>query len=92
MDTTVNKVSVTSLTKSEEAIKGNGLLAKLNFRAKGKWINGAHNQVTINDFYCACQAHCRSPPFFYEMDEPPLQLGVRRRIMAPTPLNMLLRL
>ena len=73
-ETKVNGISVANLIKSEEAIKDDGRLAKFNFRAKGKWIKGAHNQVTINDLYGGCQTHGRSPPFVYEMEEPPVLL------------------
>ena len=57
---TVNGAGVTTLFKSKGAITHNDSLAKFNFRAKGKWINGAHNPVTINDFYGAIQTHDRS--------------------------------
>ena len=74
-ETKVNGISVANLIKSEEAIKDDGRLAKFNFRAKGKWINGAHSQVTINDLYGACQTHGRSTPFVYGIDEPGVLLG-----------------
>lgn len=50
-------------------------ISKFNFRAKGEWIKGGHNQTTINDFYGACQTHSRSRPFVYDEDEPPVLLG-----------------
>ena len=74
-ETPVKGVNVTNLYKSEEAIRQNDRLAKFSFRGKGKWINGAHNQVTINDFYGACHTIGRSPPFVYEGDEPQVQLA-----------------
>jgi uncharacterized OsmC-like protein len=71
----VNGVSVTKLFETIGAIQGNPTIANFNFRAKGRWINGAHNQTTINDFYGACQTHSRSQPFVFEKDEPPVLLG-----------------
>jgi uncharacterized OsmC-like protein len=71
----VNGVSVTKLFETIGAIQGNPTIANFNFRAKGRWVNGAHNQTTINDFYGACQTHSRSQPFVFEKDEPPVLLG-----------------
>ncbi len=71
----VNGVSVTKLFGTINAIQENPTIAKFNFRAKGKWVNGGHNRTTINDFYGAGQTHVRSQPFVYEMDEPPVLLG-----------------
>jgi uncharacterized OsmC-like protein len=53
----------------------NPSVSKFNFRAKGRWIDGGHNQTTINDFDGACQTHTRSQPFVFEKDEPPVLLG-----------------
>jgi uncharacterized OsmC-like protein len=71
----VNGVSVTKLFGTINAIQENPTIAKFNFRAKGKWVNGGHNRTTINEFYGAGQTHVRSQPFVYEMDEPPVLLG-----------------
>jgi uncharacterized OsmC-like protein len=71
----VNGVSVTKLFQTIGAIQANPSIADFNFRAKGKWVNGGHNQTTINDFYGACQTHSRSQPFEFEKDEPPVLLG-----------------
>jgi uncharacterized OsmC-like protein len=71
----VNGVSVTQLFGTINAITENPVISKFNFRAKGKWINGGHNQTTINDFDGACQTHTRSQPFVFNKDEPPVLLG-----------------
>jgi uncharacterized OsmC-like protein len=71
----VNGVSVTKLFGTINAITENPAISKFNFRAKGKWINGGHNQTTINDFDGACQTHTRSQPFVFDKDEPPVLLG-----------------
>jgi uncharacterized OsmC-like protein len=71
----VNGVSVTQLFGTINAITENPAISKFNFRAKGRWINGGHNQTTINDFDGACQTHTRSQPFVFDKDEPPVLLG-----------------
>jgi len=71
----VNGVNVDNLFKTVVAVKGNPTIAKFNFRAKNKWINGGNNKTTINEFYGACQTHSRSKPFEYVKDEPPILLG-----------------
>lgn len=71
----VNGVNVTKLVGTIDAIKNSPIISKFNFRAKGRWIDGGHNQTTINDFYGACQTHNRSQPFVYDEDEPPVLLG-----------------
>jgi uncharacterized OsmC-like protein len=71
----VNGVNVTKLVGTMDAIKNSPIISKFNFRAKGRWIDGGHNQTTINEFYGACQTHSRSRPFVYDEDEPPVLLG-----------------
>jgi uncharacterized OsmC-like protein len=71
----VNGVNVTKLVGTMDAMRSNPVISKFNFRARGKWIKGGHNQTTINDFYGACQTHTRSRPFVYDEDEPPILLG-----------------
>jgi uncharacterized OsmC-like protein len=71
----VNGVNVSKLFGTVEAIKGNPQLAKFNFKARGKWVNGGHNRTTINEFYGACQNFQRSQSFVFEKDEPPALLG-----------------
>jgi uncharacterized OsmC-like protein len=71
----VNGVNVTKLFGTMDAIRSDPIISKFNFRAKGEWIKAGHNQITINDFYGACQTQSRSQPFVYEEDEPPVLLG-----------------
>ena len=74
----VNGVNVSKLFETVEVIKEKPEIAKFNFKAKGKWIDGAHGKTIINDFYGACQAFKRSEPFVFEKDEPPVLLGEDR--------------
>jgi uncharacterized OsmC-like protein len=71
----VNGVNVDKLFGTVGVIKEKPEIAKFNFKAKGKWINGGHNRTIINDFYGACQAFKRKEPFVFEKDEPPVLLG-----------------
>jgi Predicted redox protein, regulator of disulfide bond formation len=71
----VNGVNVSKLFETVGVIKEKPEIAKFNFKAKGKWINGGHNRTTINEFYGACQTFKRSQPFVFEKDEPPVLLG-----------------
>src|SRR3989475_10441697 len=86
----VNGVNVTNLFNTAVAVKGNPDIAKFNFRAQNRWINGGNNRPTVNEFYGACQTHTRSKPFDYVKDEPPVLLGTYSRAnpgeCAPTTL------
>ena len=74
----INGVNVTKLFETVGVIKEKPEIAKFNFRAKGKWIDGAHGKTTINEFYGACQTFQRTEPFVFEKDEPPVLLGKDR--------------
>jgi len=71
----VNGVNVSKLFETVGVIKEKPEIAKFNFKAKGKWINGGHNRTTINEFYGACQNFQRQETFVFEKDEPPVLLG-----------------
>ena len=71
----VNGVNVTDLFETIGAIKGNGDIAKFNFRATNKWVNGAKNRTEVRDFSGACQTFDRETPFVIEKDEHPILLG-----------------
>ena len=71
----VNGVNISKLFETVGVIKEKPEIAKFNFKAKGKWINGGHNTTTINELYGACQTFKRSQPFVFEKDEPPVLLG-----------------
>ena len=49
--TIVNGVDVDQLFGNIDAIKDAPVLGKFKFRANNKWINGGHNQTTINNFH-----------------------------------------
>jgi uncharacterized OsmC-like protein len=73
--TIVNGVNVQELFGTVDAIKGTPEIAKFNFRARNRWVNGGHNQTTIDDFSGACTVHKREKAFVFDADEPPVLLG-----------------
>ncbi|MGD1836222.1 MAG: OsmC family protein [Nitrososphaeraceae archaeon] len=74
----VNGVNVSKLYETVEVIKEKPEIAKFNFKAKGKWIDGAHGETKINEYDGACQSFKRSESFVFKKDEPPVLLGKDR--------------
>ena len=73
--TIINGVDVDRLFETIDLVKEKPEIAKFNFRAKNKWLNGGHNHTTIKDFYGAIEVHPHETPFELDADEPPLLLG-----------------
>ena len=73
--TIVNGINVTEFTGIVEAIKTQPELAKFQFRASNKWVNGTNNRTTVNQLYGAGQEHKRENCFVLEKDEPLALLG-----------------
>ena len=73
--TIVNGVNVSQLFETIDSIKENAEIAKFNFRATNKWIDGTENHTTVNDYYGACKTHTRETPHIFIKDEPELLLG-----------------
>ena len=71
----VNGVNVSQLFETIDSIKENKKIAKFNFRAKNKWIDGTKNQTTVSNFYGACKTHTRENPHVFVKDEPSVLLG-----------------
>lgn len=75
----MNGVNVDQLFSTIEAIKATPGLAKFQFRAKNRWIDGGHNRSTIKEFYGAGQEDTtRVQAFVLDNDEPPVLLGADR--------------
>ena len=74
----VNGINVDELFGTIDAIKNQPELAKFQFRASNKWVNGSNNRTTINGLYGAGQEHERENPFVLEKDEPQVLLGTDR--------------
>lgn len=73
--TLVNGVNVSDLFATIDAINGQNEIAKFNFRASNKWVNGAENRTEVRDFDGACQTVTRETPFVFQKDEHPILLG-----------------
>jgi len=71
----VNGVNVTQLFETIESVKQNKEIAKFNFRAQNKWVDGTENRTTVGDFYGACKTHTREKPHVFVKDEPQILLG-----------------
>jgi uncharacterized OsmC-like protein len=72
----VNGVRVDRLFDTVHAIKDAPDLARFQFRGENRWVNGAHNRTTIQEFYGAGQEDTsRSEPYVFDADEPPVLLG-----------------
>jgi uncharacterized OsmC-like protein len=63
-------------------------LAAFTFRARNRWIDGAHNQTTIQDFYAAGgEDTSRERAFLIDAGEPAILLGTDT---GPNPAEYLL--
>jgi uncharacterized OsmC-like protein len=72
----VNGVSVDDLSSTMDTLKEKPELAKFQFRAKNKWINGGHNRTNIKGFYGAGKEDTtRTRPYVFDADEPSVLLG-----------------
>ena len=75
-ETTRNGVDTGQLFGTLDAIKGEPSLATFQFRARNRWIDGAHNRSTIRDFYAANQEdESRTKEFVLDAGEPAILLG-----------------
>src|SRR5205823_9415435 len=54
-ETIRNGVDTDQLFGTLDAIKADPSIARFQFRARNRWIDGAHNQSTIRGFYAANQ-------------------------------------
>lgn len=73
---TINGVDVERLSATIDHIVHAPALARFQFRARNKWIDGGHNRSEIKGFYGAGQDDTsRTEPFVLDVDEPPVLLG-----------------
>jgi uncharacterized OsmC-like protein len=71
-----NGVDTQQLFGTLDAIKADPAIAKFQFRARNRWIDGAHNRTTIRDFYAAKQEDTsRADEFVLDAGEPAILLG-----------------
>ena len=73
---TMNGLDVKAAQETIEALKADSGLAKFQFRARNKWIDGGENRSTIRDFYGAGEEDTsRTEDFEFVNGEPPVLLG-----------------
>jgi uncharacterized OsmC-like protein len=71
-----NGVDTEKLFGTLDAVKADPALAKFQFRARNRWIDGAHNRTTIRDFYAANQEDTsRAVEFVVDAGEPAILIG-----------------
>jgi len=87
-DTIRNGVDTGVMYATLDAIKAQPELGTFQFRAKNRWIGGAHNQTTIQNFYGAGQEDTsRAHEFTIDAGEPAILLGTDT---GPNPAEYLL--
>jgi uncharacterized OsmC-like protein len=83
-----NGVDTGVLFGTLDALKADPSLARFQFRARNRWIDGAHNQTRIRDFYAANQEDTsRAHEFVINAGEPAILLGTDT---GPNPAEYLL--
>lgn len=76
LERTINGFKTKDILDTVKAIKDEPAIAKFKFRAKNRWVNGGHNQSTIQGFYGGCaEDTSRTVPFVFDNGEPPILLG-----------------
>jgi uncharacterized OsmC-like protein len=87
-ETIRNGIDTQQLYGTLDAIKADPSIARFQFRARNRWIAGAHNRSTIRDFYAANQEDTsRAKEFVVDAGEPAILLGTDT---GPNPAEYLL--
>jgi uncharacterized OsmC-like protein len=87
-DTIRNGVDTEKMFATLDLITDQPELAKFEFRARNRWIDGAHNRSTIKGFYAAGgEDASRSEAFVLDAGEPAILLGTDT---GPNPAEYLL--
>jgi uncharacterized OsmC-like protein len=88
MDKVRNGVDTGQMFGTLDAIREQPGLGRFQFRARNRWIDGAHNQTTVKGFYGAGQEDAsRQEAFVVDAGEPAILLG---RDTGPNPAEYLL--
>jgi uncharacterized OsmC-like protein len=82
-----NGVDTRTLFATLDAVKAHPDLAKFQFRATNRWIEGTHSRTTIDGYFGAGQELDRDGGFDYDADHPPVLTG---RDQGPTPVEFVL--
>jgi uncharacterized OsmC-like protein len=88
MEAVRNGVDTGQLFGTLDLLKEQPALGRFQFRARNRWIQGAHNRTTIKDFYAAGgEDTSRSEAFEVDAGEPAILLGTDT---GPNPAEYLL--
>ncbi len=82
-----NGVDTATLFATIDAVKANPDIARFQFRATNRWVNGTHNQSTIHGFYGAMQEMTHQQPWTFDADHPAVLVGTDN---GPTPVEYVL--
>src|SRR3954452_4915766 len=83
-----NGVDTNTMFATLDAIKAQPEIAKFQFRARNRWLGGAHNRTTIKDFYAAgVEDTSRTGAFVLDAGEPAVLVGTDT---GPNPAELLL--
>jgi uncharacterized OsmC-like protein len=75
-DMTRNGVDAAQLFATLDAVKAQPELGRFQFRARNRWIDGAHNRATIREFYGAGQEDVsRTQEWVLDAGEPAILCG-----------------
>jgi uncharacterized OsmC-like protein len=87
-DTRRNGVDAEKMFATLDLIKAEPELARFQFRATNRWVDGAHNRSTVKGFYGAgAEDNSRSEEFQLDAGEPAILLGSNT---GPNPVEYLL--
>ena len=83
----VNGINVRELLHTIDLIKEKPDIARFQFRARNKWIEGTHNRAHVKEFHGAFKDDDSREEAVYDIDEPPILLG---RNLGSNPVEYLL--
>jgi uncharacterized OsmC-like protein len=83
----LNGVNTPNLFATINAVGENPPLAKFQFRAKNRWVNGTHSRGTVDTFYGAGTEQTHARTFTLEADHPAVLVGNDN---APLPVEIVL--
>src|SRR3954454_20252265 len=82
-----NGVHTPNLLATINAVKETPALAKFQFRATNRWVNGTYSESRVESFGGAGGEHTHRTQFAYGADHPAVLVGEDR---GPTPIEFLL--
>lgn len=83
----LNGVDTPNLFATINAVAADPALARFQFRAKNRWVSGAHSRGTVETFFGAGGEHAHQRTFTLEADHPAVLVGGDN---APLPVEIVL--